>query len=1053
MVNSIASRSSRSTRSTSYDMIDSDDFQDDASPGLSAGKGSPEREISRPQPQRGHIPPATAAQSPSHEPIVRTASGRSLALRHPTPDLQVLQGAYVGNIEQLEKTAERLSMTSSIDDAIKSLHDEQKRSDSRRSSLLSSQGMQAISRQVSNASSIVEVNSAARSGGYSPAGFMMSPKGSFTAGTRARSASKSSRFGSRPEPEMEGRPLDSFVNMSFTNFSLPPPSPDLNRTTSIAEQDENSSTLTKPVVDKFDSPNVAGTSPERIAEADRPATSASMNTIEQVKIWEDFDGIHSAPIPEQRTASGDFNDPDNTPTPRPRALSGGLEGAAHDTQRRRASGIGSVHSDDNAQRRVSSGNRVSMASLPRPQSYADPSTGQQMVYYPAPVPMMLNLPQKLSKAPSSMARNKRRSQVLSSIPAAARQSAIWLPDVLENEEDKDAAVEDESQQQEYMAQHQRASMGGRRLTQDLSHMPPQLRASTFFDLPGPNEVVELKDQSAVATLDSILDASAHAPVSAFTDHAFAGHLGAEVYGRTHLRNSRSSSQLLETQKKRTSSFNILRGKRNSSNDLLASEKRAATMSGVVESAVRMPLDDDENEENVKDTTPLNQSDVGDPHSRGASGHFGGKEDDEESDDGQRDDEIYYGAPTTLLAELQLRKQQQKQRTRPLAKTYPNGMHSTLLEMDAVAQVEQKSRKGKRINLAWEDPAVQAQDDGEGEDEDVPLAVLYAKKSQIRDLNRPMGLMERRDMEDNEPLSQRRNRLQGRPLGGRAATMMNLSGPVPDEEDEETLQERVRRLKEGGNEHGLPTARPISGDFASEMMSQFGGDVLNPKNKGKGKEISTSPPPEEEETLGQRRKRLQAEREARAQEVGVMGEAQPRLELKTRRSMADILQAHPSAGADRVVNYQKPATGLLGMHEKSTARRSSTMLNLSSPNLLGAQAQRAPSGGFKSGQFNDGQGGIVPSARPQPQAPYNMYGGNGLFPQPSIGNFNGFNPNGFNNQMMMPFANPYAMQMGMGYNPNTMPMNMAMGMQMGQGMAPLNQNQLDMVERWRQSVMQ
>merc|ERR1712093_395721 len=199
----------------------------------------------------------------------------------------------------------------------------------------------------------------------------------------------------------------------------------------------------------------------------------------------------------------------------------------------------------------------------------------------------------------------------------------------------------------------------------------------------------------------------------------------------------------------------------------------------------------------------------------------------------------------------------------------------------------------------------------------------------------------------------------------------------------------------------------------------GGDVLNPKNKGKGKEISTSPPPEEEETLGQRRKRLQAEREARAQEVGVMGEAQPRLELKTRRSMADILQAHPSAGADRVVNYQKPATGLLGMHEKSTARRSSTMLNLSSPNLLGAQAQRAPSGGFKSGQFNDGQGGIVPSARPQPQAPYNMYGGNGLFPQPSIGNFNGFNP-------------------------NTMPMNMAMGMQMGQGMAPLNQNQLDMV---------
>ncbi|KAH9224489.1 hypothetical protein DL95DRAFT_378095 [Leptodontidium sp. 2 PMI_412] len=1072
MVNSIASRSSRSTRSTSYDMIDSEDFPDDAEAGNGNGTGSPSpvlngskgsgspSEISRPQPRRCHIPPATAARSPSHDPIVRTASGRSLALRHPTPDLQVLQGAYTGNIEQLEKTAERLSMTSSIDDAIKQLHDEQKRSDSRRSSLLSSQGMQAISRQVSNASSIVEVNSAARSGGYSPAGFMMSPKGSFTAATRARSASKSSRFGSRPEPEMEGRPLDSFVNMSFTNFSLPPPSPDLNRTASIAEQDENSSTLTRPVVDKLESPNMADASPKKSDEADRPTTSASMNTIEQAKIWEDFDGIHSAPIPEQRTLSGQFDDPNTTPIPRPRALSGDVDGMAQTIRQRRASGIGSVHSDDNAQRRVSSGNRLSMASLPRPQSYADPNTGQQMVYYPAPVPMMLNLPQKLSKAPSSLARNKRRSQVLSSIPAAARQSAIWLPDVLENEEDRDVAVDDESQQQEYMAQHQRASMGGRRLTQDLSHMPPQLRASTFFDLPGPNDVVELKDQSAVATLDSILDASAHAPVSAFTDHAFAGHLGAEVYGRTHLRNSKSSSQLLETQKKRTSSFNILRGKRNSSHDLLASEKRAATMSGVVESAVRMPLDDDEDEDNAKDTTPLNQSDVGDPRSHGASGDFGlgGKDgDDDESDDGQRDDEIYYGAPTTLLAELQLRKQQQKQRTRPLAKAYPNGMHSTLLEMDAVAQVEQKSRKGKRINLAWEDPAVQAQDDGEGDDEDVPLAMLYAKKSQIRDMSRPMGLMERRDMEDNEPLSQRRNRLQGRPLNGRAATMMNLSGPTPPEDEGETLQERARRLKDAGNENGLPTARPISGDFALEMMSQFGGDALNPKDKGKGKEISTSPPPEEEETLGQRRKRLQAEREARTQEVGVLGETQPqRSELKTRRSMADILQAHPSAGADRVANYQKPATGLLGMHEKSTARRSSTMLNLSSPNLLGAQtqAQRAPSGGFKSGQFNDGQGGIIPPPlRPQQRAPYNMYGGNGLFPQPSIGNFNGFSPNGFNNQMMMPFANPYAMQMGMGYNPNTMPMNMTMGMQMGQGMEPLNQNQLDMVERWRQSVMQ
>jgi hypothetical protein len=137
-------------------------------------------------------------------------------------------------------------------------------------------------------------------------------------------------------------------------------------------------------------------------EEDRPTTSASTNTYEQEKIFADFDGIHSAP-PQLRTVSGNESNDSN------------------DTQREE-----------------SSGNRLSMA---RPQSYADPSTGQQMVYYPAPVPMMLNLPQKLSKNPSSMAQNKRRSQVLSrDIPPAARQSAIWLPDVLEKEKPKLATM-------------------------------------------------------------------------------------------------------------------------------------------------------------------------------------------------------------------------------------------------------------------------------------------------------------------------------------------------------------------------------------------------------------------------------------------------------------------------------------------------------------------------------------------------------------------------------------------------------------------------------------
>ncbi|TVY59431.1 hypothetical protein LCER1_G000605 [Lachnellula cervina] len=1042
MVQSITSRSTKT--SASYEMVEEDDFADDArsSPlftpyekgdpnpvgGLNinthtAGSpsASPSEEGSPPAVPL-HIPLPKRRRSPATatipDTIARKTSVRKGALQHPTPDLQVLQGAYTGNIEHLERTAERLSMTSSIQDAIKDLHDEQKRSDSRRSSLLSNQGMAAITRQVSNNPSIIEVNSAARSGGYSPAGFMMSPGGSFTTGGGVkRSASKSSRFGSRPEPELEGRPLDSFVNLP----SLPTHSPMMSRSASIDEQDEGSATLTRPVVDLLERSNRA---------RERPTTSASTNTYEQgEKMFADFDGVHNyeadpreapeTPEHQQRRASGyGLNSPENAQ----RKSSGHeLDNPDH-VQRRLSSGteLDTAHRNvsfaddlDIAQRRLSAGNRLTAASMARPQSYADPDSGQEMVYYPAPVPMMLNLPQKLSKAPSSMARNKKRSQVMSNIPTAARQSAIWLPDVLEDEPDfaEDVGIHD----MEYVPQHQRMTMGGRRSTQDLSNLPPQLRASTFFDLPGPEQKVEMKEQSAVATLDSILDASAHAPVSAFTDHAYAGHLGAEVYGQPELkRASRSSTQLLQPPtdlpKKRTSSFNLLRGRRASSNDLLETnklKKRASTMSGGLdEGNIRVVAGEDEDES--KDTTPLTESE-NDPQSRAVSGNFGLKgEDPEESseDEGQRDYEEYHGAPTTLLAELQLRKQQQKKRIKPLAAAYPNGMHSTLLELDAVAQVEQRSRKHKRVNLAWEDPSAQEPVD-EADDEDVPLALLYSKKE--AEINRPIGLMERRDMEDNEPLSRRRDRLQGRPPGaGRASTMMNLAtSPAEPEEEGETLAQRIRRLKEDGTANHLPTTRPISGDFASEMLSQFGD--LNVEAAGKGKEKEIVAP--EDETLGQRRKRLQAERDARAKEVGS--------QLNKRRSMADILQAHPSAGAGRTASYEKPVGGLLASH---------------------AFPSRVPVGGHKTGFINDGQAGV-----PQQQQNYNANAYGGQFPQPSLG---------FNNpqQSMMSFGNPYA---AMGYNPNAMAMNMNMNMAWNpmMGAAPLNQGQIDMVERWRQSVMQ
>lgn len=643
---------------------------------------------------------------------------------------------------------------------------------------------------------------------------------------------------------------------------------------------------------------------------------------------------------------------------------------------------------------------------------------------------------------------------MSNIPQAARQSAIWLPDVLEDEPDdaEDVGVH----QHEYVPQHQRMTMGGRRSTRDLANLPPQLRASVFFDLPEPAQQVELKEQSAVATLDSILDASASAPVSAFTDHAYAGALGAEVYGKPKVkRASRSSMQMLEpptsSSKKRTSSFNLLRRRSASSNDLLEAEnkekKRASTLSGDA-NRIRAVIDEDEN--GTKDTDPLTSDN--DPTSRVASGEFGPDPEEEASEHSEEEDEDdqYHGPPTTLLAELQLRKQQQKQRTK---QTFPNGMHSTLLQLDAVAQVEQKSRKKKKITLAWEDPATYNQPDEEDDDEHVPLALLYSKKA--AETNRPLGLMERREMEDNEPLSKRRDRLQGRPPRAKNATMLDgiPTTEDPEEEDGETLAQRSRRLKDqsGGATH-LPAARTVSGDFTSEIMSQFGGEVLD-KGKGKVKEV-----PSEEETLGQRRKRLQTEREARKREFGSQNLVETQPPLNNRRSMADILQAHPQANSHtRAPSYEKPVGGLLGLHEQAKqkrpsleGRRSSTRLNLESTHVPQIRA-RAPAGGFNSGMYNDGQGGIsLPQLQPHPQA--NIYP---QFAQPSLAGFGG---NGFGTQQTMTaYQNPYI------YNPNPLGVhNMATGMGMnvynpmimGPAMAePLNQGQIDMVERWRQSVMQ
>ena len=310
-------------------------------------------------------------------------------------------------------------------------------------------------------------------------------------------------------------------------------------------------------------------------------------------------------------------------------------------------------------------------------------------------------------------------------------------------------------------------------------------------------------------------------------------------------------------------------------------------------------------------------------------------------DARYEEDLYTGAPTTLLAELQLRKQQAKQRTQPT--NLPVGYRTTLLEMDAVKQVQEKDRKGKRVTLAWQDQdVVKREREAESEDEEVPLGMLFPEQARRQQDNavRPMGLMERRELEDNEPLSKRRERLLGKqPLVRpavvkRASTMMNF--PTNNNSGETiTPGASVSQvdLLAGSDKGAFPPARPVSGEFSQELIGRFG--TPEPKIEA-DREI-----PEEEETLGQRRRRLIAEKEAREKEVrsGTPDQAE-RPVIKQRRSMADVLQAHP-ARTPSPGFQQRPGTGRRQssqdlLKRPSSQNRLSSMNGLSSTNLAPPQ---------------------------------------------------------------------------------------------------------------------
>ncbi|KAK4185036.1 hypothetical protein QBC35DRAFT_31584 [Podospora australis] len=1172
--------------------------------------------------------PTSSIPSPdsTNPPLVRTSSTASISLSHPTPDVtkRSQSGAFLGNIAALEATAERLSMTSSIEAAIREEHNELKRTESQRSSILqrargASGGSDTGSvRQLSIASrknSILETTNAARFGGYLPGAYNMNshPHTSSSASARLRSGSKASSTGIPPSfadiaesvgfsPSAEngedypfmarGGPGKASTRSAASKMSL----------AEIAEL-ENPTALTKDAMDAADRVDEDDDEEQRIlasahqqidpefaeelermgtpqpvldyaythepgmrlqlhqpdqyaqywgqntvSDAHRPMTSASVTTYDQAQ-FRDFDGVHCDPEAEQFV-----------PHLEPELSRSQLEHQGQEMHQ--------PHNQQQQQQQPPPPHQQPRASAmfnTRPTSYFDPSTGQNMMFYPAPVPAMLNLPPKLSKKPKP---NARRSQVMSAMPLATRDSRVWLPDPLETSRGsqhtlplmtdllgpdlgnqtidlnappqapaltpahaRQASEASTIQPTRPHAEEQREIRRPQRLRDAdnrksratmLDGLPPQLRASAFFELPSSNlPKVEVKDGSAMATLDSLLDASAAAPVSAFTDHAFAGKLGSEVYGTEKKKKKKSKNGIelepeedgVVTKPKR----NVL-VKRNSSSNLLdhpAEPKRRASTFSLLPGRRNRDADDDEPARDGVRRSSESSRDGGDlrfpnPLAPGADEESSSEEDSES--DVERD--VYQGPPTTLLAELQLRKQQNKMRTRQVTQ-FTNGMHSTLLELDAVAQVEQRARKGKRVNLAWEDPnlvASQLEDD----DEDVPLGMLAVAKAAghgnanrstmdisalMSEVNRPLGLMERRELEDNEPLSRRRERLQGRdslhvpmsldmmqkrmshmnlapaaspglahlrsqskltlPLqtagSSRAGSMLGRDAHADDSEPEhegESLAARKARLAA----ETLPRARPVSGMFSSELLSQFGGDD-DAKSKEAHSRVASqdvgkenAPPnggvPEEEETLGQRRRRLQAEREAREREMGSFGGGGPVQRIATPLglnpnpsvsglqaaplsrpiSMADTLGAYPM---DSAIGNMNPMEQQRMRREAEAVRvqmeQQAKMAAFSSqmPTSLSTISHGARTGGYSNGRFNNGMGG-------------NQIGA-GM----SLG-YNGSNisllQTGQAAQHPMGVHQLQAGAGAPGYNPY------------GMHQAPNPAGGVDMVERWRQGVL-
>jgi hypothetical protein len=1011
-------------------------------------------------------------------------------LRHPVPDLQSLQGAYIGNIERLEEHAERMSEAGSdLGEEIRKTYSELKLVDSRRSSLQTGDEItRHISTRsrgnstVSHANSIVGLNGNARWGGYSPGGHagVTSPVGSLRSGTwsnpptsvqRQRSESKASRLGQIVHPEQveEEEEYDHEAN---------PASPKALQSTPLERHEHDSSEPPQRKVSSFTRifDEVANGLPEDLRNSinlgtppkfaqqtepedneyeyvdpsdipDRPPTAASTDTTHQARtLWMDFDGVHCPDTVQEE--------------PEP------SQGSR-------------THS------RQSSNMSAMMRSNPELPSTMAPPPDDGMVFYPAPVPRMLNLPKRLSQLPASNVAARRRTQLLESMQTENRKSMPLL-----GESTTDLSMANK-----------------RKSRQSLMNLPPQLRASAYFDNQvAPTQEFAVKGESAEATLESILDASARAPVSAFTDHPITGNVGSkDVYAPEHKRTTSKLPEVPPTlqETRRRSSFNLLDTKHKSNGEATKKLKKRNSSADmnlllIKASESRMSLGDqlEERDEDARGPqgghveTPTRPSFQAGDDDRNPDDVY----EEEALDEDDEEEEQQYGAPTTLLAELQLRKAKQKTRNMNYVTLMEQGLingRQTLLQLNDVAEAEKQRRIRKKVNLAWEAP----EDDS---DDDVPLGVLYRQpgsQQHPEPRRQTMGLIEQRELEDHEPLSSRRSRLQGGNPNARRTQYLGASSsqlnlptiatpePESDEEEGETLADRMRRLREKKEREAAlgddVRKSTVSGDFASEMFGQFGVPE-SPKDASKPSPLAGAnddEEEEEEETLGQRRARLQAERGDQPATPGT----RPALGPRASTSLADLLAANPldthnqarKVSNEMLVSHL-PQGSLLHQNELDSQKRKQQRLTATMrASSYGDTLVKVGKGreeddddvplGQKIAAYKQAQNPMMLNAQMSGmggqrtstmgmamQQPMMGMGMNGM-PMPM--QMQGMQHPGMMRQSSMMMPMPMGMQMQMPMGMNGMPMQMPMGMPMGMGMMgpPMDPRQRDQIDRWMQGI--